>query len=260
MARETKITVRVQAKGGKFLGDDIGGALVTIRDSRTGAILASGAARGDSGTLKSDYSPNASQSAIITPGARSPIQWLHAAATTSRFDATLQLDRPTLVEISAFGPVGGLQTAHGVSTKQWMIPGQHITSGPGFVVELPGLVVQVLEPPTHLELPFVPARVELLANITMMCGCQIAEGGAWIPKDFDVFADIGLAGSSATTRVPLSHDKQPSSRFGGAFEMQEAGYYLAGLTAIQKSTGNTGTAQVTFYYEPTECSTHLGHA
>jgi len=39
----TKITVRVIARDGKFLGDDIGGALVTIRDAHTGELLASAA-------------------------------------------------------------------------------------------------------------------------------------------------------------------------------------------------------------------------
>jgi hypothetical protein len=32
----TSITVRVQAKGGKFLANDIGGSEVTIRDAQTG--------------------------------------------------------------------------------------------------------------------------------------------------------------------------------------------------------------------------------
>src|SRR6476620_132988 len=45
----TTITVRVIAKGGKFLGDDIGGAQVTIRDAQTGELLASGTTQGGSG-------------------------------------------------------------------------------------------------------------------------------------------------------------------------------------------------------------------
>jgi hypothetical protein len=35
----TSIMVRVQAKGGTFLADDIGGVEVTIRDAQTGAFL-----------------------------------------------------------------------------------------------------------------------------------------------------------------------------------------------------------------------------
>jgi hypothetical protein len=247
-ARETQITVRVQANGGKFLGDDIGGALVTIRDGQTGELLASGVTRGDSGTLVSDYSPDASQRAIVTPGRQPPYQWLLAAATTSRFDATLPLERPTLLEVSAFGAVGGLQAAHRVTTAQWVVPGQHLTAGPGFVVEIPGLLLQVLEPPTHLSLPAVPATVPLRANVTMVCGCPIAPGEPWIPSDFEVFAEIQRAGAKKRSRVPLAFAGQ-TSLFLGSHEVRKAGFYEATFTAIQKSTGNTGTGQVTFFYQ-----------
>jgi hypothetical protein len=44
MATTTPMMIRVQAKGGKFLADDIGGAEVTVRDARTGRWLAGGRA------------------------------------------------------------------------------------------------------------------------------------------------------------------------------------------------------------------------
>ncbi len=247
-AREMKITVRVQANGGKFLGDDIGGALVTIRDGQTGEILASGVTRGDSGTLVSDSSPDASQRAIVTPGPPPAVHWLLASKTTSRFDATLPLERPTLLEVSAFGAVGGLQAAHRVTSAQWVVPGQQLTSGPGFVVEIPGLLLQVLEPPTHLSLPSLPATVPLRANVTMVCGCPIATGEPWIPGDFEVFAEIRRAGTKKSLRVPLAFAGQ-TSLFTGSHEVREAGFYEATFTAIQKSTGNTGTGQVTYFYQ-----------
>ena len=40
MPKSTAVTVYVIAVGGKFLGDDVGGAEVTIRDVRTREILA----------------------------------------------------------------------------------------------------------------------------------------------------------------------------------------------------------------------------
>ena len=42
----TQIDVRVVAKGGKYLGDDIGGALVTVQDVQTGELLAKGSTAG----------------------------------------------------------------------------------------------------------------------------------------------------------------------------------------------------------------------
>ena len=64
----TRITVRVQARGGKFLGDDIGGAVVTIRDAMTGELFATGTTAGDSGALSPTYATNASLSTTCPPG------------------------------------------------------------------------------------------------------------------------------------------------------------------------------------------------
>lgn len=248
MTRETKITVRVQARGGKFLGDDIGGSLVTLRDGQTGEVLASGVTRGDSGSLAAEYGPGASQRVIVTPGSPPQVQWLVATDSTSRFDAALSLDRPTLVEVSVFGAVGGLQTAHRVAATQWVVPGEHVESAPGWVVELPGLLVQVLDPPTHTNLPSVPATVNLKANVTMMCGCPIAAGEPWVPDDFEVFADVRRAGARKRSRIPLAYSGE-TSLFAGTHEVREPGFYEAALTAIQKSTGNTGTGQVTYFHQ-----------
>lgn len=247
-ARDTRITVRVQANGGKFLGDDIGGALVTVRDGQTGELLASGVTRGDSGTLAAAYGPGASQRAIVTPGAQPTIRWLLAAATTSRFDAALPLERPTLLEVSAFGAVGGLQAAHRVTSAQWVVPGQDLTAAPGFVVEIPGLLLQVLAPATHWSLPALPTTVPLRANVTMVCGCPIGTGEPWIPTDFEVYAEIRRAGAKKSARVPLAFAGQ-TSLFTGSFEVKQAGFYEATFTAIQTSTGNTGTGQVTFFHQ-----------
>ena len=42
MGAPTQIDVRVIARDGKYLGDDIGGALVTLHDVHTGELLARG--------------------------------------------------------------------------------------------------------------------------------------------------------------------------------------------------------------------------
>lgn len=64
----TSITVRVQATGGKFLADDVGGAEVTVQDAHAGALLGGGGARGtSSGNLSDSYQTGASLSTIVTP-------------------------------------------------------------------------------------------------------------------------------------------------------------------------------------------------
>lgn len=251
----TPLMIRVQAKGGKFLADDIGGAEVTVRDARTGQWLGGGRVQGpDSGTLQAAYAPSASLSAVVTPplrpGAPSIVQWLVPGPTTSGLTVNLPITHPTLLEIAVYGPLGGLQSAQTVVTHTWAVPGQPITQGPGFVVELPGLVVQVQQPPTHLEYLKVPASVSFLANVTMMCGCPIGTGLAWIPDDFTVTAAVERLGSGAPpTPVDLSLIVNPSI-FQGSFELKVPGFYQAAITAVQKSTGNIGTGTVTFFTKP----------
>lgn len=247
---KTAITVRVQARGGKFLGNDVGGAEVTLRDERTGVLLASGLALGDSGNLQATYAPRASPLTIVTPGKPSTVQWLVPDAKTSRFRPQLDLDRPTLVTIEARGPLGGLQSQQTVRTAQWIVPGEDVDQGPGFVVELPGLVVQALQPATHLALSAIPAEVPLAVNVTMMCGCPIAPGKPWLPADFDVRAVIRKVGGATLAEVPLAFQAPGPSLFSGSYRVTKKGYYQADLHAIQKSTGNSGVASVTFFFEP----------
>jgi hypothetical protein len=251
----TPMMIRVQAKGGKFLADDIGGAEVTVRDARTGQWLGGGRVQGpDSGTLQANYVPSASLSAVVTPpirpGAPSVVQWLVPGPTTSGLTVHLPITQPTLLEVEVYGPLGGLQSAQTVVTHCWAVPGQPITQGPGFVVELPGLIVQVQHPPTHLEFPNAPVTVSLMANVTMMCGCPIGNGLAWIPDDFMVTAAVERIGSgTAATTVGFTLIQTPSI-FQGSFDLKVPGFYQAAITAVQKSTGNLGTGTVTFFTKP----------
>jgi hypothetical protein len=249
----TSILIRVQAKGGKFLANDIGAAEVTIRDAQTGVWLGGGLALGSSsGDLAASYAPNASLSTIVTPAtepnAVPQVQWLVADASTSGLAIDLPITRPTLLEITAFGPLGGLQSAHRATLTQWIAPGQTIDQGPGFVVEIPGLLVQVMQPQTHLTIPStsLPCTVPLEASVAMMCGCPIADGEPWIPADFLVTAAIGPVGQPAADTVVLVYTGN-TSLFAGSYQVTAAADYQAVITAVQTSTGNTGIGTVTFF-------------
>jgi hypothetical protein len=251
MATTTPMMIRVQAKGGKFLADDIGGAEVTVRDARTGRWLGGGRVQGpDSGTLQAAYAPSASLSVVVTPGSPPRVQWLVPGPTTSGLTVDLPISQPTLLEIAAYGPLGGLQSSQKVVTHCWAVPGQPITQGPGFVVELPGLVVQVQQPPTHLEYAKAPASVSFVVNVTMMCGCPIGKGLAWIPDDFTVTAAVERIGSGVPPATVGFSLIQNPSLFQGSFDLKVPGFYQAAITAVQKSTGNLGTGTVTFFTKP----------
>ena len=264
---ETCITVRVQARGGKFLGDDIGGAVVTIRDAMTGELFATGPTAGGSGTLSPSYATNASLSTIVTPGTpQSAVQWLLAVdtdsrqTTTSAFTATLFLDRPRLLAVEAFGPLGGLQSAHRVTATQWIVPGQNLTQPPGLVIVLPGLLVQVMSPATHSAFPpsRSPTALDIVANVAMMCGCPISDvpNNPWLPSDFDVSAQIREVGRPVLDTVTLAFNPNDTpGLFAGTYYIPsnrtaDPIYYEAIVSARQLSTGNVGTGTVTFFVLP----------
>ncbi len=152
----TQITVRVKTKDAKFLGTSMGGALVTIRDVQTGELLAKGVTVGGTGNTRR---------IMIEPHQRGkPL----ADTSAARFTATIDIDTPRLVEVTAYGPLANLQAANRVSATQWIVPGKHVTGGDAWLLELPGFVVDVLAPPTHLFLRGLPRTVTIAANVTMM--------------------------------------------------------------------------------------------
>lgn len=262
---KTTITIRAQALGGKFLADDIGGAQITVRDVADGRVLAAGRTQGTSSGAfpspsPSQWQPGASPSAIINVKTDPPtVYWVVADETTSRFDAVLEIDQPTLVEITATGPGGGLQSTQPATVRQWVIPGQNITPPAGLVVVIPGLLVQVLDPPTHSAVK--PGETICLeANVAMMCGCPITwsmpagpNPAPWTPDNFEVSALIQRLDSADPAfeilPVPMPFIKELSpGRFWGEFKVPPTGgFYQATITAVQPATGNTGTGTVTFF-------------
>jgi hypothetical protein len=113
----TTVTVRVIARDGKFLGDDIGGAYITIRDARTKRILAEGATKGGSGANGKDGVM------CVSLKRGQPLPTVGASA----FVAELLLDRPIQMEVTAFGPLGARASANTVSATQWVYPGKEVT-------------------------------------------------------------------------------------------------------------------------------------
>jgi hypothetical protein len=236
----TKITVRVIARDGKFLGDDIGGALVTIRDVHSGELLVSGRTHGGSGPA----------ALMTTPQTRNqPIPTQAPDNDACRFDATLLLTGPRLLELSAYGPLAAQQSANRVTATTWIYPGKDIAPGDGrredgFLLEIPGLVVQVLGPPAH----YFPSKpdpnevIPILANVTMMCGCPIgATSSPWPYTDFEVVATVLHNGTQRDFPLQFESDAPAPSQFR---TMQwipgDYGVFEIAVHAWQKSTGNTG--------------------
>jgi hypothetical protein len=246
---ETRVLVRVQAKGGKFIGPDGGYSLVTLREVVTGEILAQRIATGGSGSLSTTFSPGASREVIVTPAATGDtINWLSAPAgqSTAGLLATLDLQRATLVEFSATTLANGIPNDHIVKQQMWLTPGVHLDQEPGVVLVIPGLNVQILSPGVAAE----PAgTVAVTAWVSMMCGCKIADtaGSAWVPSEFQVSARLRAVGGEWVSETPLAF--QATSTFGTAAPIAlpaGAGNYELVVDAVQAAEGNVGSASYFF--------------
>ena len=243
MGTKTKVDVRVIAKGGKYLGDDIGGALVTVRDVHTGELLARGTTGGGSGEQNL-------MSVCVTRSEVLPV------TQASVFSATLDLEGPRLIKVKAYGPLAAQQSANTASQTQWVYPGRNVTGGEkggGFLLEIPGLVVQVLNPPTH----FLPATalgdIRIRANVTMMCGCPISPKTDWPPEEFEVTAAV-KGGDDYSEEVPLAFDAEAPFASPSQFAADwcvpknttgQSQIYEIIVSAFQRATGNTGVDRAT---------------
>ena len=130
----TKIIVRVVSKDAKVIGSGVGGALVRIKNLETEEILAERKQEGGAGdTDRVMVRPRRRGEAIYgTPGA-------------ALFQAELLLSKPTQIEIYAEAPLGYPQALQKETKSLMLIPGKHIL-GEGVLIELQGLIVNILEP------------------------------------------------------------------------------------------------------------------
>jgi hypothetical protein len=232
----TTITVRVKSKDAKFVGTTMGGALVTIKDVRTGELLAKGVTAGGTGST---------EKIMIEPVKRGvPI----ADESAAQFTATIDIDEPRQIEVSAYGPGANQQAANRVSATQWVVPGKHITQGNAWMLELPGFVVDVLAPPAHSMQGGSPQNVEIRANVTMMCGCPTAPGGLWDADKYEVAALLYRNGKQVGT-LPLKFAGS-TSQFAATWTVKGAGVYQATVYAYDPATGNTGLDSTTFMVGP----------
>lgn len=231
-AEPTEISVRVISKDAKFIGTSMGGMRVTLRDAQTGEILATGLTRGGTGDTKRIMHQDGGRRARL------------ADETAAKFVATLDLDEPRLIEAEAYGPLAQMQAAHRVVSTQWVVPGRHLSAGDGWVLELAGFAVDVLAPAAHVTLPAGTSRVEVRANVTMMCGCPVAPKGLWDADAFEVKAIVRRDGQPVG-HVDLAYAGE-TSQFAGTVPVEAPGAYDVLVYAYDPGNGNTGVDRTTF--------------
>jgi hypothetical protein len=220
----TRLLVRVLAHDAKIIGSGVGGANVTVKDVRTGAVLASGVQEGGTGNTD-----------LIM---RAP--WTRGAALfdqegTGSWLATLELTEPTLVEVVAEGPLGFEESLQRGSKTLLMVPGRDVV-GEGLVIELNGFTV-VIESVGSDTGRFLDVR----AKITMLCGCPTEPGGLWDSDRFEVLARLVRDGRTLA-EAPLVFAGE-TSMYEGRLDPPEPGDYELQVLAMDPERANNGMAR-----------------
>jgi hypothetical protein len=160
----TRVTVRVVARDAQVIGSEVGGARVTVVNARTGEILSEGLHEGGTGDTQ-----------LIMRTAHARDMTIYDTEGTAGFLAELDIAEPTIVVISAAGPLGYPQAIQTASKQMLIVPGRHV-EGDGVVLELHGFIVEIISPE---PLTPVPDVFEVSVRVSHMCGCTIEPGGLW---------------------------------------------------------------------------------
>ena len=222
-AAPTEVVVRVISQDAKFVGDSMGGAEVILRDAKTGKILAKGLTRGGTGDTEK----------IMAAKGRSPAR---ASDSAAEFRTTININRPLLVRVEIKGPLNFRKTMQRATTERWVVPGKTASVGDGWVIELPGLAVRIIEPTPLLFRRGQPHV--LTAEVQLMCGCPISAGGLWDSGNYDVSVEVRQDGKLREV-VELPFAAAPG-RFAAAWTPKMSGKSDLIVIARNRVTGNTG--------------------
>lgn len=221
-AEPTHVTVRAQALDAKFIGDHMGGVDVTLRDARTGAVLAKGLTKGGTGDTSRIMRASRQRGVALSD------------KDTAGFEAVLDLKQPTLVRADAVGPIGRPGASIRVSSSLWIIPGRDVT-GDGWVLTFPGLVIEPVATPS------ADGELKIMAKVTLMCGCPIEAGGLWDASNYRVDAVL-MKGQRVIAEIPLNFTGRPNE-FWASLPAPTPGRYRLRLVAADTKTPNAGVVE-----------------
>lgn len=222
----TRVVVHVVTHDAKLIGTAVGGARVTIREAATGRVLAEGRHDGATGdTRRIMQEPRARGEAIYT------------AADGARYDASIAIAEPTMVEIAAEGPLGYPDQMARTSKTLWLFPGRDVT-GDGIVLELHGYVIDLLAPDTAATLSSSRATT-VRARVRMLCSCPTQRGGMWDVSD--VVARLVRDGA-VIGEARLAYAGEAST-YTGELPAVEAGSYTLEILAASPQSVTFGVVR-----------------
>ncbi len=226
-AETTRIPVHVLSQDAKLIGTGVGGVWVTVTDTATGELLDQGAHEGATGDTRK----------IMRLDPRERDTRLFDTDGAAVFMAEFDLDKPTVVRISATGPLGNPDAAMRATTEMLVTPGAEV-GGDGVALTLHGLNIDILEAAaTDAGEP-----VRVLTNVGMMCGCPLTPGGLWDADSVTITARL-LRNGDMVAESELAYAGE-ASRFAGEVTPPEPGAYTLEIIGAQPSKANFGHARM----------------
>ena len=229
----TEVMVRAVSHDAKLIGSNVGGARIVIQDVATGAVLAEGMQAGDTGDT---------ERIMVTPHERGTT--IYGTEGAAGFLATLDLTRPTPVDITAYGPMEPAHAMQRTTKRMLVVPGQHVR-GEGVLLTLNGFSVRLLDVPhrAQAEAP-MPVRV----HVTMLCGCPTEPGGLWDADRITITAQLRDADGAVVAEAPLAFAGEVNT-YEGSVPVPADGVYTLEVTAADAGRANFGMAGQTLVVE-----------
>jgi hypothetical protein len=112
------------------------------------------------------------------------------------------LERPTVVEVTAEGPLGSPQATERASKTLLLVPGEDVL-GDGIILEIHGFIVKTLSPLMDAKVA-VGSPFEVRATVTMACGCPTEPDGLWDANKIRVVARV-LREGNVEAEVPMKY-------------------------------------------------------
>ncbi len=189
--KETKVMIRAIARDAKVIGTHVGGARITVKDAATGEILAQGIQQGGTGDTD-----------VIMKKPHTRGMTVFSAGDASGFLAVLHLDKPTVVEISAEGPLGNAQATQRSSKTMLLVPGEDVL-GEGVQLEIHGFIVTAVAPLQDAKVK-AGSPFEVRATVTMACGCPTEPDGLWDANKIHVIVRL-LRDGKVQSEIPMTY-------------------------------------------------------
>lgn len=233
--KPTTILVRVVAHGAMVLGREVGGARVTITDVETKQVLATGIQQGEAGD----------QNQIMrTPHLME--EPVYSARPAAVFTTTLELRKPTLVEITAEGPLAHPASMQHASQTVLLIPGHDLIND-GIVLHLYGYIVQIEHPKPGQSL-MAKDDVKLRASVRTLSGTLVRPHGDWDSRKIRIYGEL-LIGNRIVERLQMFYSNETGT-FDAPFFVPKPDEAPDGIVlrvvATDLATGNSGVGRADF--------------